>query len=137
MEPLEMTNELLTITAGYTPSTSIHLPESNYCRYYWVPFIGPSAWITWGNLVAWLPDTPGPSVDINYDQLAASVGIRPKRLGDTLKRIEKFRLATFGPSELLLQRAAPTLSNRMLRTLAETCPTLAAAHEYQATAVAA
>jgi hypothetical protein len=52
---LEPVDGLITISAGQTPTANIHHPESNYCRYYWVPIIGPGAWITWANLVAWLP----------------------------------------------------------------------------------
>ena len=67
---IEPAGGLITITAGHTPTINIHHPESNYSRYYWVPVIGSSAWLIWANLVAWLPDTDGPTVDINYAQLA-------------------------------------------------------------------
>jgi hypothetical protein len=130
---LEPVDGLITITAGHTPTANIHHPESSYCRYYWVPIIGPGAWITWANLVAWLPDTGGPTIDINCNQLAASIGTRPARLTRTLSRIADFHLAYTIPTEpatLHLKRAAPTLSRRMLEQLATTCPALAAAHDH-------
>jgi hypothetical protein len=136
---IEPADGLITITAGHTPPANIHHPESNYCRYYWVPVIGPAAWIAWANLVAWLPDTDGPTIDINYPQLAASIGTRPARLTRTLSRIAAFHLAYTIPAEpatLYLKRAAPTLSKRMLDALADTCPALAAAHDHMLTTAA-
>jgi hypothetical protein len=136
---IEPADGLITITAGHTPTTNIHHPESNYCRYYWVPVIGPAAWITWANLVAWLPDTNGPTIAINYPQLAASIGTRPARLTRTLQRVAAFHLAYAIPAEpatLYLKRAAPTLSKRMLDALADTCPALAAAHDHILTTAA-
>ena len=136
---IEPADGLITITAGYTPATNIHLPESNYCRYYWVPVIGSSAWLIWANLVACLPDTDGPTIDINYAQLAASIGTRPARLTRTLQRVAAFHLAYTTPTEpatLYLKRAAPALSKRKLDALADTCPALAAAHDHMLTTAA-
>ena len=131
---------IITITAGHTPTANVHDPESNYCRdFYWVPVIGPAAWITWANLVAWLPDTDGPTIDISYPQLAASIGTRPARLTRTLQRLAAFHLAYTVPAEpstLYLKRAAPTLSKRMLDGLADSCPALAAAHDHMLTSAA-
>lgn len=130
---IEPVDGLITITARHTAAPNIHSPESSYCRYYWVPVIGPAAWITWANLVAWLPDTDRPTIEINYAQLAASIGARPARLTRTLARIAAFHLAYTIPTEpdtLYLKRRAPTLSTRMLDTLADTCPALAAAHDH-------
>jgi hypothetical protein len=136
---IEPADGLITITAGHTPAANIHHPESSYCRYYWVPVIGSSAWLIWANLVAWLPDTDGPTIDINYAQLAASIGTRPARLTRTLQRVAAFHLAYTIPAEpatLYLKRAAPTLSKRMLDGLADTCPALAAAHDHILTTAA-
>ena len=136
---IEPADGLITITAGHTPAANIHLPESNYCRYYWVPVIGSSAWLIWANLVAWLPNTDGPTIDINYNQLAASIGTRPARLTRTLQRVAAFHLAYTVPTEpttLYLKRAAPTLSKRMLDALTETCPALAAAHDHMVSSAA-
>ena len=52
---IEPTDGLITVTAAYTPSTHTHDPESMYFRYYWLPETGPSAYLAFLLLNAWLP----------------------------------------------------------------------------------
>ena len=57
---------LITVTAGHTPSTLIHDPESPYSRYFWVPQIGPLSYLTIVALTAWLPADDA-SIRLDFD----------------------------------------------------------------------
>ena len=122
----------ITITAGYTPSVNIHDPDSIYCRYYWLPEIGPSAYLLFVLANAWMPDGDDASITVNYDELAHSVGTAPGRLAKSLQRLAGFHLAHTlpdQPSTLYLKRRAPTLNDNQLARLAQRCPTAAACHD--------
>ena len=123
---------LITIAAGFTPTANIHDPESSYAAYYFLPEVGPSAFLAWTHLVAWLPPTDETPINIDYDELAWSLGTSPGRLTRALQRLASFHFAYTLPTEphtLYLRRRAATLSTVQLARLAKKCPTLAAAHE--------
>jgi hypothetical protein len=123
---------LITVTAGFTPTANIHEAESSYAAYYILPEIGPSAFLAWTHLVAWLPPTDETPINIDYDELAWSLGTSPGRLTRALQRLASFHFAYTLPAEphtLYLRRRAATLSTTQLARLAKKCPTLAAAHE--------
>ena len=60
---------LITVTAGYTPTTHIHDIDSIYRRHYWVPEIGPLSYLTLLFLASWLPDDDM-AITIDYDEFA-------------------------------------------------------------------
>ena len=124
---------LITITAGYTPTTNIHEPDWTYAQFYLLPVIGPLSYLAWQRLNLYLPadDT---QVPINHDELAWSLGASPGRLNRAINRLVKFHLAYFVPGEpdtLYVKRRAPTLNPVLLQSLATKCPTLAGAHAEQ------
>jgi hypothetical protein len=55
---------LITVTAGFTPASNVHEPESMYCRFYWLPDIGPSAYLAFLFLNMWLPSDEGASISV-------------------------------------------------------------------------
>ena len=129
---LEPTDGFITITAGYTPTVNIHEPDSTYCRYYWLPEIGPSAYLLFVLADAWMPNSEDATITVNYDELAHSVGTAPGRLNKSLQRLAGFHLAHTlpdQPSTLYLKRRAPTLNDNQLARLALRCPTAAACHD--------
>ena len=52
---LEPVDGLITIAAAYTPTANIHDPDSTYSRYYWPSTTGPTGFLAWSQLAAWLP----------------------------------------------------------------------------------
>lgn len=122
---------LIIVAAGYTPTTHVHLPNSTFSRYFWTPSLGPTAYLAWSTIVAWLPDDDTP-ITVNYDELAYGLGTAPGRLTKALARLATFRLSHVdptSPSTLHVKRRAPQLSPRQLERLAFRCPTLAACHD--------
>lgn len=131
---LEHIDGHITIAAAFTPSDHIHDPESTYVRYYWPSVIGPSGYLAWTQLAAWLPATDETTITINHTEFAHALGTSPARLTKALFRIVGFRLAYTLPNEpntLYIKRRAPTLSPTQLARLAERCPTLADCHAEQ------
>ena len=136
---LEPVDGYITISAAPTPAANIHEADSTYCRFYLTPLAGTAAWVTWSNLASWLPATDAP-LPVHFEQLAASIGTTPARLTRTIQRITAFHLAYVLPTEpdhLHVQRRAATLSPKLVERLAQTCPTLAAAHDHMARTSAA
>ena len=125
-------NGLITVTAGYTPTANIHEPDSTYCRYMWLNQVGPTSYLAWSHLTAWLPDDDTAAVAINYVELAYGLGTAPGRLHRALARLVGFHLAYTDPADtntLHVKRRAPQLNPKQLVRLAERCPTLAACHD--------
>jgi hypothetical protein len=123
---------LITVAAGFTPASNVHEPESMYFRFYWLPDIGPSAYLTFLFLNMWLPAAEGPSISVNYEEFAHTLGTSPGRLTKALARLAGFHLAytlPLEPSTLYLKRRAPALSASQLTWLTKRCPTLTACHE--------
>ena len=131
---LEPVDGLITIAAGYTPTANIHDPDSTYSRYFIPNTTGPTAFLAWSQLVAWLPaDDTAPYV-INHAEFAYALGTAPARLTKALGRLVAFHHAYTVPTEpntLYVKRRAPTLNPKQLARLAERCPTLAACHDEQ------
>ena len=122
-------NGLIHLAAAYTPSTHIHAPDSDYVRWYWLSDLGPSAYLAWTTLALWIPTSEGSTVQLDYTELAHSLGTAPGRLTRALARLGAFHLAHTLPEEphtLYIRRAAPDLSSGQRARLAERCPTLAA-----------
>jgi hypothetical protein len=130
---LEPVDGLITVTAGFTPTTNVHEPESMYCRFYWLADIGPSAYLAFLFLNMWLPaNEESASISINYAEFAHTLGTSPGRLTRAISRLAGFHLAYTIPTEpstLYLKRRAPTLTAGQLARLSKRCPTLAACHE--------
>ena len=124
---------LIRIAAAYTPTTSIHLPESNYASFYVLPVLGPLSFLCWTRINQYIPVDES-SIEIDPCELAWSLGASPGRLNRAITRIVKFHLATIAPTEpdtLRVQRRAPTLSPALLAAVSAKCPTLGAAHDEQ------
>ena len=123
---------LITITAGFTPSSHVHEPDSVYCRYFVVPIIGAGPIVTWARLAEYLPESDLEALELDYDELARSLGNSPGRFMKTLQRLVAFHLIDHhpdAPTVLAVRRRAPNLSPANLSRLAERCPTLAACHD--------
>ena len=121
----------ITVTAGHTPTTHIHDPESAYFRYYWLPELGSLSILSFMFLNGWLANDDA-TITVDYDEFARSLGTTPARLAHTVQRLVGFHLAYIPagePATLYLRRRVPTLNTRQLARLAERCPTLAAAHD--------
>jgi hypothetical protein len=74
---LEPVDGLITVTAGFTPTTNVHEPESMYCRFYWLADIGPSAHLAFLFLNMWLPAEEGALISVNYGEFAHTLGTSP------------------------------------------------------------
>ena len=121
----------ITVTAAYTPASHIHPPESDFARYYTPPTLGPTAYLAWTQLVAWLPAGDG-NIIVRYDEFAHGLGTSPARLTKALTRLAGFHLAHTLPEEphvLHVKRRTAPLDQRQLARLSERCPTLAANHD--------
>ena len=122
---------LITVTAGYTPTTHVHEIDSIYSRHFWVPEIGPLSYLTLLFLSNWIP-ADDMTITIGYDEFARSLGTTAARLNRTVQRLVGFRLAYIpvtDPANLQIRRRLPTLNARQLARLAYRCPTLAACHD--------
>ncbi len=125
---------IIIVNHGFTPPTSSHEPESVYARYYWLPTLGPTAYLAWTHLNAWLPLTDDASITLSYCELAASLGTAPARLTLALQRLCSFHFAYMVPTEpstIYLRRRAATLTPSQVERLAERCPNLAVEHDHQ------
>ncbi len=123
---------LITVTAGFTPASNMHEPESMYCRFYWLADIGPSAYLAFLFLNMWLSSDDDSTISVDYEEFAHTLGTSPGRLTRAISRLTGFHLAYTIPTEpstLYLKRRAPTLTAGQLARLAKRCPTLAACHE--------
>jgi hypothetical protein len=130
----EPVNGLLTVGAAFTPTSNIHDPESTYSRYYWPSTTGPTGYLAWIQLVAWLPNNDDTTIAINHAEFAHALGTSPARLTNALGRLIAFHLAYTIPAQpatLFIKRRAPTLNPKQLAHLAQRCPTLAASHDEQ------
>ncbi len=131
---LEPVDGLITIAAAYTPTANIHDPDSTYSRYYVPNTIGPTAFLAWSQLAAWLRADDLATYAINHAEFAYALGTAPGRLTKALGRLVAFHLAYTIPTEpntLYVKRRSATLSAKQLARLAERCPTLAACHDEQ------
>lgn len=131
---LEPVDGLITIAGAYTPTANIHDPGSTYSRYFVPNTIGPTAFLAWSQLAAWLPADDLATYAINHAEFAYALGTAPGRLTKTLGRLLAFHLAYTIPTEpdtLYVKRRAPTLNPKQLARLAKRCPTLAACHDKQ------
>ena len=131
---LEPVDGLITIAAAYTPTLNIHDPDSTYSRYYWPSTTGPTGFLAWSQLVAWLPADDTTTIRIDHAEFAHALGTAPARLTKAFGRLVAFHLAYTIPTEadtLYVKRRAPTLNPKQLARLAERCPTLAACHDEQ------
>ena len=129
---LEPVDGLITIVAAYTSTANIHDPDSTYSRNYWLPELGPSAYLLFVLANAWMPPDVDASITVKYDEFAHSVGTAPGRLAKSLQRLAGFHLAhtlPATPATLYLKRRAPTLSDNQLARLALRCRTVAACHD--------
>ena len=125
---------LITVTAGYTPSTNIHEPDSTYAQFYTLPVVGPLSFLAWQRLNMWLPADDTAAIAIGHEELAWSLGAAPGRLSRSISRLIKFHLAYLVPAEpdtLYIKRRAPSLNPALLAGLAIKCPTLVSAHAEQ------
>ena len=98
----------------------------------WLNQVGPTSYLAWSHLTAWLPDDDTAVITINYAELAYGLGTAPGRLHRALARLVGFHLAYTDPADtntLHVKRRAPQLNPKQLVRLAERCPTLAACHD--------
>jgi hypothetical protein len=125
---------LITVTAGYTPSTNIHEHDSTYAQFYVLPVVGPLSFLAWQRLNMWLPADDTAGIQIGHEELAWSLGAAPARLTRSLSRLIKFHLAYVVPAEpdtVYIKRRAASLNPALLAGLAIKCPTLVGAHAEQ------
>ena len=118
-------------------------PQARQCLcpldFFTISAIGCAAFLLWERLNDHLPDQPGASVELGWNELTRSLGIAPGRGAKVLARLVDFHLVKQVPAEgwFAVRSAAPTLKPAQLERLAEHCPQLAASHDTFAAATAA
>lgn len=74
------------------PFTALGAPDGDYSRICWLPVLGPTAWVLWGNLARRLDDRS--TVDCDVNELTEALGLgRSHRLMKALKRLDRLGLA--------------------------------------------
>lgn len=129
--PIQPRHGLITLTAGYTPTTHVHHPDSLYVRTFWTPLLGIGPTATWDRLTEHLPLNDHATNELPYDELAHSLGLSPARFTKTLRRLINFHLINHHPDTphtLGVLRRAPSLHDTQIARLTERCPTIAATH---------
>lgn len=106
--------QLLTVHVTHTLPGPFdgHTPYSSYAERFWLPVIGPTAFLAWRRLVDLYPQA-----EIDVDVFGAGIGV-PRRIRGSFDRLVQFRVASWGTDgSLWVAAAMPDLSPRQVAHL--------------------
>lgn len=117
-----MSAQLLVRVAPPAAGRPLFGPTSVYAELVWLPVLGPATFLLWRHLVRRF-ELQGPALCVELEGVAAALGLggagtNQSVIGRSLRRIERFGVATTDASEVLhLRPQLPPVSDRELRRL--------------------
>ncbi len=94
------------------------LGDDVYVDAVYTGLVGTAAVATYRRFLRELAAAPG-WIELSVEELALSLGLPRRKMGETLKRIVDFHIVKWTGSELLVPGGLPPVSDRVLRRLSE------------------